>query len=135
MRIGFWRAGREERRRWLAFVGAVLLIGLLVAALHLCGVRVCLFHRLTGYPCLTCGGTRALAALTVGDVCGAFRIQPLVTALAVGYAGWLAVNAACWITRRQCLSVELSSREKKMLAAILVILAVCNWVYLLRCGV
>ena len=69
--------------RWLACLGALLLIGACWAALHGSGISVCVFHRLTGLPCLTCGSTRALAALAAGDVAGAFRQQPLAVAAAL----------------------------------------------------
>jgi hypothetical protein len=135
MRIECRRAGPEYLRRWLAFLGAVLLIGLLVTALHLCGVRVCLFHRLTGLPCLTCGGTRALAALAVGDVVRAFRVQPLVSALIVVCSLWLAVNTFCLAVWRRRVSVRLSPLGWFLLVTGLLALAVCNWVVLFRRGV
>lgn len=39
----------------------------------------CPFHLLTGFPCPTCGVTRALVALGHADWLAAFRVQPLVT--------------------------------------------------------
>ena len=113
----------------MALLGAVLLIGLLIAVLHLCGIRVCLFRRLTGLPCLTCGGTRALAALAVGDIAGAFRIQPLVSALLIACAAWGAAGTLLLAVWRRCLSVKMSAVGWFWLTAAGLALAVCNWVY------
>jgi hypothetical protein len=37
----------------------------------------CLFHRVTGLPCLLCGMTRSLAATARGDLAEAFRMHLL----------------------------------------------------------
>ncbi len=39
----------------------------------------CNFRLLTGWPCPTCGTTRAVVALTRGDVLSALQWNPLVT--------------------------------------------------------
>lgn len=96
---------------------------------------MCLLHRLTGLPCLTCGGTRAITALLKGDWLDALRIQPLVSALSVLLVGWLAANIFCWLVWRQCLSVTLSRTEWLILGMAALLLAVSNWVYLLWHGV
>ncbi len=41
----------------------------------------CLFHDLSGYPCPSCGGTRALRAMVTGDLRGAFLLNPLAAFL------------------------------------------------------
>ncbi|HQL49694.1 MAG TPA: DUF2752 domain-containing protein [Kiritimatiellia bacterium] len=118
----------------MAVLGAVLLIGLGVAALDAGGVRLCLFHRWTGLPCLTCGSTRACAALATGDVSGAFRIQPLVSAL-------LAAGAAAGIAHSLLLAcgrvveARLSAGERLTLILAGIALAAINWVYLAWHGV
>lgn len=134
MRLGFRRACPEDRWRWLAFLGAVLLIGLGVAALDAGGARLCLFHRWTGLPCLTCGSTRACAALAAGDVSGAFRMQPLVSALlAAGAAAGIAHSLLLACGR--AVEVHLSAGERRKLILAGVALAAINWVYLAWHGV
>lgn len=49
----------------------------------------CLFYEFTGYPCPSCGATRALRAVVMGDLRGAFLLNPL--AFAVMLAGLVAV--------------------------------------------
>ena len=40
----------------------------------------CPFHLVTGFPCATCGSTRAALALARLDVAGAFLMNPLAAA-------------------------------------------------------
>ncbi len=47
---------------------------------------VCAFRSLTGVPCPTCGGTRALLALSRLDVGAALAWNPLVTIAALVFA-------------------------------------------------
>jgi hypothetical protein len=50
------------------------------------GAPVCAFRSLTGVPCPTCGGTRALLALARLDVGAALAWNPLVTLAALVFA-------------------------------------------------
>ena len=75
----------------------------------------CVFHALTGWQCPGCGTTRALHHLLHGDVAGAFRLNPMLFAVAPftavslrsrrfvlhPAAGWsaLAVTIVYWIAR------------------------------------
>ncbi|MFN8011743.1 MAG: DUF2752 domain-containing protein [Holophagaceae bacterium] len=73
------------RRPWVAwavFAGGpagLILLRLLDAG----GLRLppCLFHRLTGLPCATCGMTRMARAFAAGDLAGAFHWHPVAAAL------------------------------------------------------
>ena len=135
MRIGQRGRKPDDLRQWLAGVGAVLLIALAVAGLHACGVQVCLFHRLTGLPCLTCGSTRALAALAAGDVAGAFRQQPLAVAAALALGAGFAVHTFFLVALRRRVSVRLEAREWRAAGLALAALAALNWAYLVWRGV
>ncbi len=46
----------------------------------------CPFHWLTGLPCATCGGTRALLALSKFDLSAAVVWNPLVAVAAIVFA-------------------------------------------------
>lgn len=116
-------------------MGALLLIAALVAVLHSCGVTVCLFHRLTGLPCLTCGSTRAFTALVSGDISGAWRIQPLAVAGgALVTAAWGFYTTALLLMRR-VLSFDLTNNERRACWLAVLVLLFINWLYLIRCGV
>ncbi len=45
----------------------------------------CAFHRVTGFPCPGCGGTRALYLLLQGDVIHSFLMNPTVLYGALAY--------------------------------------------------
>ena len=115
-------------------MGAVLLIGLTVAVLHRCGVRLCLFHRLTGLPCLTCGSTRAAAALASGDVAGAFARQPLAVAVAACLVAASALYSAFLVLGRRVVAVRLEPVERRLACLAIVALALLNWLYLVWRG-
>lgn len=116
-------------------MGALLLIVAGLACIHLSGASICLFHRLTGVPCMTCGATRATAMLLQGDVLGAVRLQPLATlgGVIVGLA--FAVYSAVLIVGRRVVRVRLEPHEGRVLWMTLLMLAVLNWIYLVRSGV
>ena len=116
-------------------MGAVLLIALPVSVLHVSGVRVCLFHRLTGLPCLTCGSTRALAALAAGDVAGSFGQQPLAVAATLALGAGFAVHTFFLVAVRRRVFVRIEPKEWRVAGLALAVLALLNWVYLVWRGV
>ena len=73
-----------------------LAIGMAPSFLSLGDVPLCAFKHLTGVPCPLCGGIRACAALTQGDLSAAFVLNPgLLPLLAVAalHSGLLLVEA------------------------------------------
>lgn len=105
-----------------------------MAALEAAGARLCVFHRWTGLPCLTCGSTRACAALAAGDLAGSFRVQPLVSALlTIG----IAVSAAfsLMLVGGRAITLRLSADERRLTLIAAAVLAAVNWMYLLWRGV
>ncbi|MEV4667147.1 DUF2752 domain-containing protein [Microbacterium sp. LWO12-1.2] len=54
----------------------------------------CLWHRITGLQCPTCGGTRALYSLLAGDFLRSFAMNPLLLASYV--SGGLVVGQAAF---------------------------------------
>lgn len=55
----------------------------------------CLFRDLSGYPCPSCGGTRALRAMVTGDFRRAFLVNPLAVLLML--SGLIAVLYAAGV--------------------------------------
>ncbi|WP_240038307.1 DUF2752 domain-containing protein [Actinomyces procaprae] len=82
----------DKRRR--ALTGAAVAVSCLPGALIIGsrllgrdGVDLCIMHRLTGYWCPLCGGTRATRALMHGDVIDAVGYNPFaLLVLALGAA-------------------------------------------------
>ena len=98
------------------------------------GVLRCPLKTWTGVPCMTCGGTRALDALLHARAGDAFRLQPLLTLLAMGAGLWIIYALAGAGMRIPRLRVLLSSREKMLLVAVSALLLVANWIYLIADG-
>jgi hypothetical protein len=119
----------------MALLGTLFLIGLTAACLQALGAEICLVHRLTGWPCLTCGSSRAVARLLAGDVAGAFRLQPLVTALALCAipAGLLCALARSGL---RCVpEVSLTPAERRTAWVAGIGLLLLNWAYLVWRGI
>jgi hypothetical protein len=131
--------GAFDAELLVAAVGLVLVLG--VAALGVIPQKalpqsVCTFHRLTGRPCLTCGGTRAARALSRLDLSRAFRCNPLVAALlaAAGpYILWVLLARACRWPRPR---LEAASRRDRWLIGLgIAALLAANWTYLVLAGI
>ena len=131
-------AGREidHERLWLsvALAGAALVV-LWVAAGHEELPRViCPFRQITGIPCFTCGGTRAILALSRGDVQAAFIWNPLVAVGAIVALVWLAYAAVVTVLRAPRLRVRLGERDRVLFRAAAWTAIASNWVFLILQG-
>lgn len=111
----------------------MLALGIVAAALP--GIEngpvVCPFRAVTGLPCPSCGLTRVTHWLLRGDVSSAFAVNPLDTlflliAVPLFAALWMA-NLAGWFTVR----ISMSRVERRGAWALLVILTLANWTYVL----
>jgi Protein of unknown function (DUF2752) len=94
---------------------------------------VCYFKLFTGYPCLTCGGTRAAVRLLMLDPAGALAMNPLVTVAGLVIAAWGAADIAL-LTRRRALRMELGPGAVRVLRVAVPIAILANWAYLIAVG-
>jgi hypothetical protein len=83
-----WARGREA-----AFVGAMLAFLAAADPNRPLPFDVCLWHRLTGYRCLTCGLTRSVCHAIRGDWAGSFALHPAGVITLVLLAGWCVRSA------------------------------------------
>lgn len=113
-----------------------LLAGALVLLLHLDRLPfpVCLFKQITGLPCLSCGGTRALGQLALFHVEAALRVNPLAMLVSVSVLAWGAADAALLPSGR-ALGLELSAPARRVARVAALGLLLANWVYLVVAGV
>ena len=95
---------------------------------------VCLFRRLTGLPCLTCGSTRAFALLLGGHPWQAVARQPLAVAAAI--AALIGVPVAWYdlLVRGRVAYVRFTRKEKRIVCVAVAVAAALNWLYLMWRG-
>lgn len=93
----------------------------------------CIFHRLTGIPCLTCGATRSLVALSQFDIASSFLLNPILLLFAVGIMAFSLVSLYSLISKKG-IAVKLNQGQKKALRIGIIGLFITNWVYLVAAG-
>ncbi len=92
----------------------------------------CNFRKITGIPCIGCGGTRCMMALSHGDVVKSFLFNPIIFLGIVTIIVWFAVAL-----RRYLLRIEPSPLTDRQLGIRriflkfgLPVLVLLNWIYL-----
>jgi hypothetical protein len=126
----------DHERLWLsiALAGAALVVFWIAAGHEELPLILCPFRTITGIPCLTCGGTRALLALVRGDLGTALFWNPLVACAGVVGAAWLVYAAAVTIFRAPRLRIRLGERERTLCHAGVWAVVASNWVFLILQG-
>ena len=93
---------------------------------------ICVFHELTGLPCLTCGATRCAIAFAHGNVSIAWAWNPLVFVVLCGVALFDLYALAALAMRTRRLRILISSQTAKTRIRFFVVGGLLlNWVYLL----
>jgi hypothetical protein len=124
------RGGRQLRWLLVAGAGGALLLAAFVPLSVIGKFHVCLFLKLTGYPCMFCGMTRAFLLMAHGDLAGAWHISPLGVPLFLLVVAALFWGVACLVTGKRLL-VRLPWR---WVCAGFVVLLLANWIYRLTAG-
>jgi uncharacterized transporter YbjL len=94
---------------------------------------VCIFHEITGLPCVTCGGTRSLIALSQLDLVSSFIFNPLVPAFAFGLILFSLLFFIGAITKKS-LKINLTRRGKRVIRYSVLIIIALNWAFLIVVG-
>jgi hypothetical protein len=114
----------------LAALGAGLAVGAVGPAFDL----PCVFKAVTGWPCVTCGATRAVRLLAAGQAGAAARMNPLVTTGLLAWAAFvpygLGVTAGWWPRVR--MSAAARDCTALRIAAVAAVLA--TWLFLVVDG-
>jgi Protein of unknown function (DUF2752) len=93
---------------------------------------ICLFHAITGHPCVTCGATRSAIAFFHADLSTAWTWNPLVFVTLCALSIFDAYAFTAVVTRsRRLRMVNVSLREKFWIRFTIIALFAVNWIYLL----
>lgn len=96
-------------------------------------ISVCMIKNATGYPCPSCGTTRAVQAFFKGNLTGSFLFNPfgiIVSFALLVLPFWIGFDLA---TKRKSFyeaynKMEVALKQKKI-AIPLIILVVLNWIW------
>ena len=92
----------------------------------------CHFRAFTGWPCGSCGFTRAFVRSAHLDVGGAIAVSPLGTVLFFAWALYGAISIGSWLAPSLPRpAIEASARERRAASIAAAGLFVANWAYLL----
>lgn len=91
----------------------------------------CRFRDWSGWPCPTCGGSRAIRDLLHGRLGESFLHNPLLFAGIALLAGWFLLSLAVEVIGGREIDVRLSRGEKITARILAVLLPLINWGYLI----
>jgi hypothetical protein len=91
---------------------------------------VCVFHQLTGLPCLTCGMTRCGIEFFHGHFFAALKWNPLVFALLCGVVAFDLYALVTLAMRGPRLRIVFRQVERKYARGVIVAVLALNWFYL-----
>jgi len=89
---------------------------------------LCLFRRITGLPCGTCGSTRMILAVLQGDFLHAASLNPFMFTALIGAGVWVAYR----VFGNDASGLPIPRRGRPFLFGSIAALFVINWVYLLQ---
>ena len=93
---------------------------------------VCIFHQLTGLPCVTCGMTRCGIQFFHGHFAAALKWNPLIFTLLCGVVAYDLYAFAALTMRGPRLRIHVSTKRANTFLRVSVISAIAlNWIYLL----
>jgi len=121
-----------ELNHELVWPAAFLGVALFAWGWFLTGLQLpqCIFMRVTGLPCLGCGGTRCARHLVHLDFGQAFLFHPGFFLLVVAAALWTTHSALFWL-RRDTLRLRLAidDTQARRLRIIFIALLIVHWAW------
>ncbi|MGH7131394.1 MAG: DUF2752 domain-containing protein [Phycisphaerales bacterium] len=133
MAIALVPAPRRFGIAWPVWLVGGAWVALVAAAWFLDRARgtstpTCLFRAVTGVPCPTCGSTRCAMRLANADIVGAWSFNPFITVVLV----WVGLYLILRLGFGRRLHLGLSHRQKTLGWAVLGVLMLVNWAYVLK---
>lgn len=100
--------------------------------------KLCVFKDLTGYPCPSCGTTRAIHLFLKGSILASFLMNPfgiLVAAIMIVIPIWILYDL---VTKKETFLINYKKTEhiinRKWIAFLLIVLVVLNWIWNIKKG-
>lgn len=90
----------------------------------------CPFHQITGYPCLTCGASRAANALYDGRIGDMFYENPLLVSFCIGLFLFSLLKLFEYILHIK-IEMELSPKAALSGKILIGVAAAANWLFLI----
>ena len=109
----------------------ILLVALGMA--HFMPHSQCPFHSVTGYPCLSCGGTRAAEALFNGDILGMFYFNPLLVLFCGGLFFFSLFKLTEFIFKFRVF-IDVNRKTASLIRIGVIMSIVANWAFLIVTG-
>ena len=128
------RTARWDRARRSMVVAILFLVAALVDPDRPLPIDVCLWKRLTGSPCPTCGLTRAVCHAMRGEWTASLHLHPAGVLVVAGFAGW-AVWSAFEAWRGQPILEVARERSGTALLRIGLAVSLVSWIVRLVSGV
>jgi len=110
---------------WLALGGAAILLGRYLGQ----PVSLCLFKRLTGIACPTCGFTRGVLNLLQGRLLQAWLCNPLLYSV----LGLFFAATVMRVLLGRSVRIHLGRAERIVAWIVAIVLFVANWAYIIFC--
>lgn len=113
-----------------ASIGTLVLLGALLLSVLPAHQYPCMFLKLTGKPCLSCGMTRSFTCAVRGHFLTAWRWNPLGLALLVGTLLYVPYAWTTVLFKLPPIRVKLTRRSERIAVLILLFVALAaNWIY------
>lgn len=92
-------------------------------------VQLCLFKRLTGFPCPTCGFTRGALSFLHGHIIQAWLYNPLLYSALALFCAVVGVR----VIFARVMRVSLTPTERRAAWVLALVLFAANWAYVILC--
>jgi hypothetical protein len=119
---------------WGAVGLATAAVALLAWATGAVVLPPCVFKAVTGVPCMTCGSTRAIAALAAGEVLAAVRWNPLTVAAVLAAVVYVPYAALTGVAGARRVRLRLASHDWRLLRGAALVTLAATWVFLVVDG-
>ena len=124
------RPGDAPLVRQLALATLVVLpVGLWWLRQFPSALSPCLMRTVWGVPCPTCGGTRAVLAMSQGRLLDAIATNPLITISTLALLAWAVGGLAATLVPRWRRTVEASPGEGRRFALVMFAAILASWLW------